>query len=161
MGEPLGLGTQGTAPFELHSQQTSPLLLLACMLSHSVMSYLCLPTDCSLPGSSVHGIFPARDWRGLPFPPPGESSQLRDRTHVSCVSCIADRFFTAEPLGSPVPCCYFYLNSKTATFPLPFPHNFPLSLENSPFFLALTGLFLDTFFSRPSSGRNGMNLTFL
>jgi len=27
--------------------------------------------DCSLPGSSAHGIFPARilDW--LPFPPPG------------------------------------------------------------------------------------------
>ena len=32
---------------------------------------LCNPMDCSLPGSSAHGIFPARilDW--LPFPPPG------------------------------------------------------------------------------------------
>ena len=27
--------------------------------------------DCSLPGSSVHGIFQARIMEGLPFPPPG------------------------------------------------------------------------------------------
>ena len=27
------------------------------------------------------------------------SSQPRDQTHISCVSCIADRCFTAEPLG--------------------------------------------------------------
>jgi len=26
--------------------------------------------DCSLPGSSVHEIFQARDWSGLPFPAP-------------------------------------------------------------------------------------------
>ena len=26
--------------------------------------------DCSLPGSSVHGIFQARDWSGPPFPSP-------------------------------------------------------------------------------------------
>ena len=24
-------------------------------------------------------------WSGLPFPPPGESSQLRDQTHVFCI----------------------------------------------------------------------------
>ena len=29
------------------------------------------------------------------------SSQHKDWTHVSCVSCIADWFFTAEPLGKP------------------------------------------------------------
>ena len=29
------------------------------------------PTDCSLPGSSVHGI-PHSNWRGLLFPPPGD-----------------------------------------------------------------------------------------
>ena len=27
-------------------------------------------------------------WSGLPFPTPGESSWLRDQTHVSCISCI-------------------------------------------------------------------------
>ena len=28
--------------------------------------------DCSLPGSSVHGILQARNWSGLPFPSPGD-----------------------------------------------------------------------------------------
>ena len=28
--------------------------------------------DCSLLGSSVHGIFQARIWSGLPFPSPGD-----------------------------------------------------------------------------------------
>ena len=38
----------------------------ACMLSHV---RLCNPTDCSLPGSSVHGIFPARilEWVAISF----------------------------------------------------------------------------------------------
>ena len=31
-----------------------------CMVSHSVVSGSCDPTDRSLPGSSVSGIFPAR-----------------------------------------------------------------------------------------------------
>ena len=31
---------------------------------------LCDPMDCSLPGSSVHGIFQAIYWSGLPFPSP-------------------------------------------------------------------------------------------
>jgi len=46
--------------------------------------------DCSLPGSSVHGIFQARilEWVGMPFS--RGSSQTRDGTPVSC---IADRFF--------------------------------------------------------------------
>ena len=38
----------------------------ACMLSHV---RLCNPTDCSLPGFSVHGIFPARilEWVAISF----------------------------------------------------------------------------------------------
>ena len=61
----------------------------------------CDPMDCSPPGSSVHGIFQARilEWVGM-LSSRG-SSQLRDPTHVSCVSCIAGRYFTAEPLGKP------------------------------------------------------------
>ena len=31
-----------------------------CVFSHSVVSSLCNPMDCSLPGSSVHGILQAR-----------------------------------------------------------------------------------------------------
>ena len=33
---------------------------------------LCNPMDCSLSGSSVHGILQARILEGLPFPSPGD-----------------------------------------------------------------------------------------
>ena len=36
-------------------------------------------------------------WSGLPLLSPGESSQLRNWTWVSCISCIAGRFFTTVP----------------------------------------------------------------
>ena len=54
---------------------------------------LCNPIDCSLPGSSVHGILQTRmlKWVAMPFS--GGSSQPRDRT---LVSCIAGRFFTVQ-----------------------------------------------------------------
>ena len=42
-----------------------------CMLRCSVI-WLCNPMDCSPPGPSVHGIFQAGYWSGLPFPPPGD-----------------------------------------------------------------------------------------
>ena len=32
---------------------------------------LCDPMDCSLPGTSVHGIYRQEYWSGLPFPSPG------------------------------------------------------------------------------------------
>ena len=54
--------------------------------------------DCHPPGSSVHGILQARilEWVAmLSFP---ASSRPRDRT---CISCIAGRFFTTEPLKKP------------------------------------------------------------
>ena len=49
---------------------------------------LCYPTDCSLPGSSVHILFQARtlDWVAI-FYSRG-SCQPRDRTNISFVSCI-------------------------------------------------------------------------
>ena len=52
---------------------------------------LCDPMDCSPPGSSVHGILPARilQWVAIPFC--RRSSWSRDWTWVSC---IAGRFFT-------------------------------------------------------------------
>ena len=50
---------------------------------------LCDPLDCNPPGSSVCGLL---QWAAMPFAK--GSSQPRDRTHISCVSCIAGRFFT-------------------------------------------------------------------
>ena len=52
---------------------------------------LCDPMDCSLPGSSVHGILQARILEWVAMPSFRESSRLRDRTHVSYVSCIDRR----------------------------------------------------------------------
>ena len=52
--------------FKLSSQKSN---------SHSngneVLVALYIPTDCSPPGSSVHGILLARVLEGLPFPTPG------------------------------------------------------------------------------------------
>ena len=49
---------------------------------------LCDPMDCSLPGSSIHGIFQARilEWVAISFA--RASSRPRDWTCVSCISCI-------------------------------------------------------------------------
>ena len=49
---------------------------------------LCDLMDCSLPGSSVQGIFQARvlEWITISFS--RGSSQARDQTSISCVSCI-------------------------------------------------------------------------
>ena len=49
---------------------------------------LCNPRDCSPPGSSVHGIFQATmlEWVAISYS--RGSSQSRDWTHISCVSCI-------------------------------------------------------------------------
>ena len=37
---------------------------------------LCDPMDCSLPGSSIHGIFQAEYWSGLLFPSPEDLPDL-------------------------------------------------------------------------------------
>ena len=52
---------------------------------------LCDPIDCSIPGSSVHGIFQAivLEWTAISFS--RGSSQPRAQTWVSC---IVDRCFT-------------------------------------------------------------------
>ena len=62
---------------------------------------LCDPMDHSLPGSSVHGIFPAGILEWVSVPSSRGSSWPRDQTHVSCISCIAVGFSTAKPLEKP------------------------------------------------------------
>ena len=70
---------------------------------------LCDPLDCSPSGSSVHRIFQARilEWlasRG--------SSQPRDQTHVSYVSCIGRKvLYHWRHLGSPY--IYVYVHTHT------------------------------------------------
>ena len=64
---------------------------------------LCNPMDCSLPGSSIHGILQARilEWVAISFS--RRSSRPRDQTQVSCIA--GRRRFTfwatrEAPLGS-------------------------------------------------------------
>ena len=64
--------------------------LISLLVAQSYL-ILCNPMDCSLSGSSVHGILQARilEWVAIPFCK--GSSQSRDQTQVSH---IAGRFFT-------------------------------------------------------------------
>ena len=56
-----------------------------CLIAKSCPTF-CDPVDCSPPGSSVHGISQARvlEWGAISLS--RESSQPRDRTHISCIS---------------------------------------------------------------------------
>ena len=68
---------------------------------------LCDPTDCGLLGSSVHGILQARmlDWVAMPSSK--GSSQSRDRTSISYISCIHRQvLYHWCHLGSPYLCIY-------------------------------------------------------
>ena len=75
-------------------------------LAHPVMSDFCDFLDCSPPGSSVHGIPQTKilGWVAIFFS--RGSSQLRDQTCVSCISCIAGRFFTSELSGQHNQCVF-------------------------------------------------------
>ena len=72
-----------------------------CVLVAQSCPTLCEPMDCSLPGSSVHGILQARvlEWVAISFS--RGSSQPRDRTFVFCVSYIGKRIlYHGHYLGS-------------------------------------------------------------
>ena len=53
---------------------------------------LCNSMNCSLPGFSVHGVFWAKCWSGLPFPFPRD---LLD-PGINLISCLAGGFFTTN-----------------------------------------------------------------
>ena len=78
----MGAGLRGGAPG-------------VCISAKSLQSCptLCNPMDCSLPGSSVHGILQARILEGVAMPSSRGSSQ--DPTHTSLMSpALASEFFT-------------------------------------------------------------------
>ena len=62
---------------------------------------LCDLMDFSPPGSLVYGTFPIRILEWVVLFSSRKCSPPRDGTHVSCISCIAGGFFSAEPRGSP------------------------------------------------------------
>ena len=76
-----------------------------CVRAKSLQSCLtfCSPVDCSLPVSPVHGILQARLLEGVAMPSSRGSSQPRDRTCISYVSCIGRWVLNHKHhLGSPM-----------------------------------------------------------
>ena len=59
---------------------------IVCVHTQSCMTF-CKPMDCSLLGSSLHGIFQARILEWIATSYSRGSSQPRDWTRVSCISC--------------------------------------------------------------------------
>ena len=59
-----------------------------CAQSLQLCPTLCYPVDYSPPGSSAHGIFQAIILEWVTISSSRESSQSRDWTHISYVSCI-------------------------------------------------------------------------
>ena len=57
--------------------------------------------DSSLPGSSVHGLFPARLLEGLLCPPPGDLPNQGIETCLPETPALAGGFFTPEPPWKP------------------------------------------------------------
>ena len=98
----LPINIQGWFPLGLPwcSDWFDLLAVQRCVLVSQSCPVLCNSIDCSLSGSFVHRIFQAIIPEWVSFS--RGSSQPRDQTRVSCVSCIAGRFFTTEPLGKPV-----------------------------------------------------------
>ena len=80
---------------------------------------------CSLPGSSVHGIFQAKilQWVIMPL---SRGSQPRDQPRSPLSPAVAGRFFTTEPPGkmallhSPAICPRHFPNTRTNSAFLPF-----------------------------------------
>ena len=78
-----------------------------CMHAKS-LSCVCNPMDCSLPGSSVHGISQARILEQAAISYFKGSSWLRVQILVSCISCIGRRilYHWEAPLWRGNPCLY-------------------------------------------------------
>ena len=74
--------------------------MLSWVLSHFSRVWLCNPMDCSLPGSSVHGVLQIRILEWLAITHSRGSSPPRDWTRISYISCITSAggfFITSTP----------------------------------------------------------------
>ena len=79
-----------TAPPGKHLHCSMCVCVCVCMCAKSLKSCLtlCDPMDHCLPGPAAHGILQARILEWVAMPSSRRSSQPRDRTHVSYISCI-------------------------------------------------------------------------
>ena len=73
-----------------------------CVWVHAQLLQSCLTLWGSMDQSfSIHWILQARILEWIAMPSSKGSSWPRDWSNVSCISCIANRFFTDEPPGKP------------------------------------------------------------
>ena len=70
---------------------------------------LCDPMDYNLPGSSVHGILQARILEWVAVSSSTGSSQPKDWTRVSCISCIGRRILYHGASWEAPLCIYVYM----------------------------------------------------
>ena len=105
----LRLGPRGNcqqAPRNFLKWRKCPIteLLWLCVRAKSLQlcPTLCDSMDGSLPGSSIHGILQGRILEWIYMPSSRVSSQPKDQTHVSYVSCICRQvLYHQHHLGSP------------------------------------------------------------
>ena len=87
---------QGHTTRKRKNQSLEFAVLITVLLVKVLVTLLCLtfcdPMDCSLRGSSVHGILQAKILEWVAMPSSRGSSRLRNQTHISYVSCIGGRF---------------------------------------------------------------------
>ena len=65
------------------------------------------PTDCSLPGSSIHGISQQEYWSGLLVPPPGDLPDPRTEPESSMSPALQADSLPVESLGKPKPLLHY------------------------------------------------------
>ena len=111
-------------------QKPTIVCLCVCLVGQSCPT-LCNPLDCSPPGFSAHGTLQARRQERVVISSCRGSSQPRDPTSASYVSCIGRRILYHcvtwearrewEPLSSPTVSCFFsgkptYQQNKVKSF---------------------------------------------
>ena len=82
----------------------------------SLCPTLCNPMDCSLPDSSVRGIFLARVLAWVAIPTPGHLPDPRMEPAFSVSPALAGRFFTTELPGKPGIELYLHPYARVALF---------------------------------------------
>ena len=92
---------------------------------------LCNATDCSPPGSCVHGISQARILEWVAISCSRGSSQPRDRTSSLASPALAGRFFMTEPPEKPLHWSTTSLRTVSDSCSLLFLQNLPQCLANS------------------------------
>ena len=81
--------------------EVSRSLVCICSVAQSCLT-VCDPSDCSPPGSSVHGIVQARIQEWAAISSSRGSSPLKDWTGVSCSSCIGRWMLNQSHWESPI-----------------------------------------------------------